>query len=94
MEITDVRVRPVEEPKLKAWVSVTFDGVFVVHQVRIIDNGHGGLRVFMPARRMPDSTFKDYAHPLNSDLRKKIEDTVIAAYRKMRPQEPNASAHN
>ena len=81
MEITEVRIRPVQESKLKAWVSITFNGVFVVHQVRVIDNGPGGLRVFMPARRMPDSTFKDYAHPINREFRKKIEDTVLAAYK-------------
>ena len=95
MEITEVRVRPVEEPKLKAWVSVTFDSVFVVHQIRIIDNGPGGLRVFMPARRMPDgTTFKDYAHPLNKEFRKKIEDTVVEAYKAKLAEGQNASDHN
>ena len=94
MEITEVRVRPVQEPKLKAWVSVTFDSVFVVHQVRVIDNGVGGLRVFMPARKMPDGlTFKDYAHPITSDFRKKIEEAVLSVYRKMCPEVQNASSN-
>jgi DNA-binding cell septation regulator SpoVG len=38
MEITDIRIRKVPtEGKLKAYVPVTFDECFVVHNVKIIE---------------------------------------------------------
>jgi len=36
MEVTDVRVFPVEEEKLKAFVSIIFDDCFVVSDIKII----------------------------------------------------------
>ena len=38
MQITDIRVRKLtKEGKMKAVVSVTFDDVFVVHDIKVID---------------------------------------------------------
>lgn len=81
MQITDIRVRPVEVGgKMKAVVSVTFDGAFVVRDIKIIE-GDGKLFTAMPSRRMPDGTFRDVAHPVNSEMRDMIEKAVIKKYR-------------
>ena len=48
MEITEVRVYPVDEEKLKAYVTITFDHCFVVRDLKII-HGTNGLFVAMPA---------------------------------------------
>ena len=38
MQITDIKVRKVsQEGKMKAVVSVTFDDVFVVHDIKVIE---------------------------------------------------------
>ena len=38
MEVSELRIRKVTaEGKLKAYVTVTFDGCFVVHNVKIIE---------------------------------------------------------
>lgn len=80
MEITDVRIRRVaEEGKMKAVVSITFDDEFVVHDIRIIE-GQNGLFVAMPSRRTPDGQFKDIAHPINSQTRAKIQETILQHY--------------
>ncbi|HNQ35064.1 MAG TPA: SpoVG family protein [bacterium] len=52
MEITETRVSPVEKPsgRLKGFASVTFDGVFVVRGIRIIE-GDNGLFIAMPNRK-------------------------------------------
>ena len=51
MNITDVRVKKVgNEGKLKAYVSVTFDDSFVVHNLKVI-NGQSGIFVAMPSRK-------------------------------------------
>ena len=47
MEITDVRVFPVEEEKLKGYATITFDDCFVVRDLKII-SGTNGLFVAMP----------------------------------------------
>ncbi|HEY2944423.1 MAG TPA: septation protein SpoVG family protein, partial [Vicinamibacteria bacterium] len=36
MEITDVKVIPVEDEKLKAFVSIVFDQCFVVTDIKVI----------------------------------------------------------
>ncbi len=79
MRITEVRVFPKEEEKLKAYAAVTFDEVFVVHNLRIV-RGEKGLMVCMPSRKKNDGTFKDIAHPITNDFRHEIEERVLAAY--------------
>ncbi|NBX92865.1 MAG: septation regulator SpoVG [Proteobacteria bacterium] len=79
MDITEVKVFPVNEEKLKAYVTVIFDNCFVVRDLKII-NGNTGLFVAMPSKKRKDGTFRDIAHPLNSELRTLIEKKVLAAY--------------
>ena len=81
MEITDVKIFPCQEEKLKAYVTIIFDNEFVVRNLKII-SGNNGLFVAMPSRKRKDGTFMDIAHPLNSDMRKKLEDKVLAEYKK------------
>lgn len=63
MEVTDIRIRKVSaEGKLKAYVTVTFDECFVVHNVKIIE-GKSGMFIAMPSRRTK-TEYKDIAHPI------------------------------
>ncbi len=80
MEITSVRIRKVNgEGRLRAWVSVTFDDSFVVHNMKIIE-GDSGLFLAMPSRRNDRGEYKDIAHPINSDFREKLQRAVFEAY--------------
>ena len=79
MEITDVRVFPVDEDKLKAYVTITLDGCFVVRDLKVI-NGTTGLFIAMPAKRRKDGSYKDIAHPLNADTRDRMEKAILAEY--------------
>lgn len=81
MEITEVRVFPVNEEKLKAYVTITIDDCFVVRDLKVI-NGNNGLFVAMPSKKRKDGTFKDTAHPVNNETREMIEKKVLAAYEK------------
>ena len=80
MVITEVRVFPVGEDKLKAFASIIFDDCFVVSDIKIIQ-GTSGLFVSMPSKKRKNGTFRDIAHPLNSETRRMIEERVIEAYR-------------
>jgi stage V sporulation protein G len=80
MVITDVRVFPVDEEKLKAFVSIIIDDCFVVSDIKII-SGTSGLFISMPSKKRKNGTFRDIAHPLNSETRRMIEDRILACYR-------------
>lgn len=82
MEITEVRVFPVDEDKLKAFVSVIFDDCFVVSDIKII-RGNNGLFISMPSKKRKNGTFRDIAHPLNNETRQRIEERVIAKYKEV-----------
>jgi len=80
VEITDVRLRKIEtEGKLRAYVSITFDDSFVVHDLRVID-GTKGMFVAMPSKRLPNGDHKDIAHPINTEIREKIQNAVLDVY--------------
>src|SRR5688500_13948955 len=80
MEITDVKVIPVDDDKLKAFVSIVFDKCFVVTDIKII-LGPKGLFVSMPSKKRKDGTFKDIAHPLNNQMRQYLEEKILTVYR-------------
>ena len=79
MKITEVNVYPVNEDRLKAYVSITLDGCFVVRDLKVI-RGNAGLFVAMPSKKRKDGQFKDVAHPLNQETREMIEKAVFEAY--------------
>jgi stage V sporulation protein G len=81
MEVTEVKIFPVQEDRLKAYVAITFDRCFVVRDLKVI-NGNNGLFVAMPSKKRKDGTYRDTAHPLNNETRQMIESIVLAEYYK------------
>ncbi len=81
MEITEVKVYPVNEDRLKAYATITIDNCFVIRDLKVI-LGHEGLFVAMPSKKRKDGQFRDIAHPLNQETREKIENMVFDAYKK------------
>jgi stage V sporulation protein G len=79
MRITEVKIFPVNEERLKAYVSITIEDVFVIRDLKII-KGVTGLFVAMPSKKRKDGQFSDIAHPLNQETRNLIEDMVFDAY--------------
>ena len=79
MEITEVKVFPVSEEKLKAYVTIVLDHCFVVRDLKII-NGSTGLFVAMPSKKRADGSYKDVAHPLNKSTRMTMEKKILEAY--------------
>ncbi len=82
MEITEIRVFPVHEEKLKAFVSIILDECFVVSDIKIIQ-GNSGLFVSMPSKKRKNGTFRDIAHPLNNETRRRFEQQIITRYREV-----------
>ena len=81
MQITDVKVRKIfeDDGPMKAIVSVTFDHQLALHDIKVI-YARERLFVVMPSRKNPDNTYRDIAHPINTDFRTTLERTILDAY--------------
>ena len=80
MEITDIRVRKVAgEGKLKAYVTITFDDCFVVHNVKIIE-GRSNVFIAMPSRKTRAGEYKDVAHPIHPEFRTEMQRKILEKY--------------
>ena len=80
MEITDIKFRHFhDDGRLRALVSVTFDDVFAVHDIKVIE-GADKLFVAMPSRKTPEGEYKDIAHPINSEMRDALETSILEKY--------------
>jgi len=80
MNITDIRVRKVAgEGKLKAYVTVTFNDCFVVHNVKIIE-GKTGVFIAMPSRKTRAGEYKDVAHPIHPEFRADLHKRILDKY--------------
>lgn len=91
MQITETRIRLMKDDgKMRAVASVTFDGCFVVHDIKVID-GQNGTFVAMPSRKMAENDFRDIAHPLNQFTRDMIREAVLDAYDRALREQMNMS---
>ncbi len=80
LQITDIKIRKFfDEGPMKAIVSVTFDDCLAVHDVKVI-YARDRYFIVMPSRKNPDGTYRDIVHPINSDFRRQLEESVIEAY--------------
>jgi stage V sporulation protein G len=87
MEITQVKVFPVEEERLKAYVSIVLDDCFLVSDLKVIQ-GPNGVFVSMPSKRKKNGEFKDIAHPLNRETRERMERRILSEYERVRAENP------
>lgn len=76
------------EVRLKAFASVTFDDSFVVRNMKIVQGDkEKGLFLCMPSRKMADGTYKDMVHPVNQNFRSYLESHIMEAYRNVLKEE-------
>lgn len=90
MEITEVKIRRLAySGRLRAVVSVTFDGLLAVHDIKVIE---GGCRFFvaMPSRLDEGGVYRDIVHPINGEMRKALEGAVLEKYREAAADQPPA----
>lgn len=81
MNITDVKIRRLlNEGRLRAIVSVTFDNAIALHDIKVIE-GPNRLFVAMPSRRDENGVFRDIVHPISSGERNSLEQKILSSYR-------------
>jgi len=81
MKVTAEVKKLFDEGNVKASVSLTIEGVFVVRGARLVE-GKNGLFVSMPSRKNADGEYFDICFPINNDTRLNILGVVTAAYEK------------
>ena len=70
--------------KLKAFATVTFDGMFRVHGIRLAESRQG-LNIFMPQKafnKNGKTLYTDVFYPITAGARNALKEAVIDAYRK------------
>jgi stage V sporulation protein G len=79
MQVTEIRIIPVDRGALRAYVNITFDHSLVVNDIEIIE-GPNGLFLAMPTRELSDGTTLDIFSPADAETAKQLQDVVIAEY--------------
>jgi stage V sporulation protein G len=93
MQITDIRIRDVKSGgKMKAIVSITFDDVFVVHDIKIIEGKEYNLFVGMPSRKTAEGEFRDVAHPINTGFREELQKQILEKYKEFLMENPKEAS--
>jgi len=82
MEVTEVKVFPVDEEKLRAYVTITLDHCFAIRDLKII-RSNTGYFVSMPSKKRKDGSYKDVAHPINNQTRAMIEEKIMEEYERV-----------
>ena len=70
-----------EGNSVRAIASLVIDDCFAVHGVKIIESSKGPF-VSMPGKKFKDK-FDEICHPINSETRKLVNETVLQAYEQM-----------
>ncbi len=83
MQITDVKIRRlfIGRGALKALVSVTLDWQLAIHEIKIV-YANDRYFVVMPSKTLGKGEHINYVHPINSQFRNQLEETIIAEYRR------------
>jgi len=82
MKITDVKVFLRESNQLKSFVNIVIDDAFIIRHIKVIE-GENGLFIAMPSRRLSSGEYRDIAHPINTETRNYIEQTIIEKYKEV-----------
>ena len=80
MNITDIIFRKTfSDEKLRAIASITLDGCFAIHEIKVIQTDH--LFIAMPCRTDTYGVIHDIAHPIGGTARHELESAIINAYK-------------
>ena len=81
MEIIDIIIRKtMHDGRLRAVVSVTLDNAVAIHDIKVVQ-GDDRLFVAMPSRREEHGVYRDIIHPISTNARSALENSIIEAYR-------------
>lgn len=83
MEVTEVRINLNKGGKVKAFAQIVIDGCFLVGDIRVLEGKEGLVYVAMPSRRLRNGSFRDIAHPLNTETRRSLDEAILREYERI-----------
>jgi len=83
VEITEVRINLNKGGKVRAFAQIVLDDVFLVGDIRVLEGKEGTVYVAMPSRRLRNGSFRDIAHPLNTEVRRKLDELILAEFHRV-----------
>jgi stage V sporulation protein G len=91
MKITAIDVRFSGEDAVKAYVDITLDDCFIIHGLRLIRYSKGYLLAMPQTERRKGKPY-DAGCPITREARRRIEDVVMAEYRKVAAEAASSTA--
>ena len=82
MRVTEVKVYPIVQGRLRAYADVTFDNSLCVREFRLLHTPNGYV-LRMPNVRQPGARSREIATALNDKTIKMIQNAVIAEYERI-----------
>jgi stage V sporulation protein G len=81
MQITDIRIHCIKEPKSKllAFAEITLNNCLVIKDFQIFSSKRGTF-IGMPSRKMPDGTWREMVFAIDTDLAEKFKTQILRAY--------------
>lgn len=83
MKITNVKIfKAKKRGPVLAYANVIFDNQFIIRGVTLLETEKNGRFISMPSRKLrgEEKSFRDMCHPLTSDVRVELTDTIFNAY--------------
>lgn len=78
---------------IRGTASMTIDGVWAVHGIKIMMHRNGGVWVALPSAK-GNNGYYDVVHPLTAALRKQMNDAVLNEYRRVLAIEEKRAANS
>ena len=83
MNISEVRITVSKGGKVRAFAQVVIDGCFLVGDIRVLEGKEGTIYVAMPSRRLRNGSFREVAHALNTETRRRLDEAILNEYRRV-----------
>lgn len=83
IQVTSVQIKKVNNYKVKGIATIVINNSICIRGIRIIQGNSNLLQIRMPNVRNREGEFKDIVFPINKDVRKILEDTIIKNYNEL-----------
>lgn len=80
MRITKVEFYGTSRDNFLRYAVIVLDNCMVVRGLKLIRRPDDSIFVAMPSRKKTDDTYEDVIHPINTETRRIMEKTVLAAW--------------
>lgn len=86
MKITNVKIfKAKKKGPILAYANIILDNYFIIRGITLLETQKTGRFISMPSRILRNSdrkSFRDICHPLNSNVRNELVETIFTAYDK------------